>query len=61
MLKKIDTKEHAHLKQVIQLSVGVYLGFQVYEDCTQEFNPKKQWLTSQQTNGSMQCLPSDTT
>ena len=40
---KIDPKNHTHVQQAIQLFVGVYLGFQVQENCQQEFAAKKPW------------------
>ena len=40
---KIDVKNHAHVQQAIQLFGGVYLGFQVQENCIQEFNARKPW------------------
>ena len=33
----IDVKNHTHVQQAIQLFGGVYLGFQVQENCQQEF------------------------
>lgn len=39
----IDPKNHVHLQQAIQLFGGVYLGFQVQENCVQEFNARQPW------------------
>jgi hypothetical protein len=39
----IDPKNHDHVKQAIQLFGGVYLGFQVQQDCIADFNARKPW------------------
>jgi len=39
----IDPKNHTHIEQVIQIFGGVYLGFQVQQDCVQEFDAHKPW------------------
>jgi len=39
----IDPKNHTHIEQAIQLFGGVYLGFQVQENCVQEFDDHKPW------------------
>ena len=39
----IDVKNHTHVKQAIQLFGGVYLGFQVQENCEEEFNARQPW------------------
>ena len=39
----IDVKNHTHIQQAIQLFGGVYLGFQVQENCVQDFESKKPW------------------
>jgi hypothetical protein len=39
----VDPKNHLHVKQAIQLFGGVYLGFQVQENCLQDFNDHKPW------------------
>jgi hypothetical protein len=39
----IDEKNHTHVQQSIQLFGGVYLGFQVQQNCIQEFNARKPW------------------
>jgi hypothetical protein len=37
-LVSIDPKNHTHIEQAIQLFGGVYLGFQVQQNCVQEFD-----------------------
>jgi hypothetical protein len=39
----LDVKSHAHVRQAIQLFGGVYLGFQVQEDCIEDFDARKPW------------------
>lgn len=39
----IDPKNHTHVQQAIQLFGGVYLGFQVQQNCQQEFADHKPW------------------
>jgi hypothetical protein len=39
----IDAKNHAHVQQAIQLFGGVYLGFQVQQNCIQEFDAHQPW------------------
>jgi hypothetical protein len=39
----IDVKNHTHIQQAIQLFGGVYLGFQVQENCIEDFEAKKPW------------------
>jgi hypothetical protein len=39
----IDPKNHMLVKQCIQLFGGVYLGFEVQEDCMKDFDAKKPW------------------
>lgn len=36
----VDMKSHVHVQQAIQLFGGVYLGFQVQENCLEQFNAK---------------------
>jgi C1A family cysteine protease len=38
-----NPKNHTHVQQAIHLSGGVYLGFQVQENCIQEFDAGKPW------------------
>jgi hypothetical protein len=40
---KVDPKNHTHVQQAIQLFGGVYLGFQVQENCVQEFDAHQPW------------------
>ena len=47
---KIDVKNHTHVQQAIELFGGVYLGFQVQENCIQEFNARKPWTPGPLTN-----------
>jgi hypothetical protein len=39
----IDPKNHTHVQQAIQLFGGVYLGFQVQQNCIQEFDGRTPW------------------
>lgn len=39
----VNVKNHAHVQQAIQLFGGVYLGFQVQQNCLQDFNAHKPW------------------
>jgi hypothetical protein len=39
----ISPKNHAHVQLAIQLFGGVYLGFQVQQNCQQEFADHKPW------------------
>lgn len=39
----VDVKNHTNIQQAIQLFGGVYLGFQVQENCIEEFNKRKPW------------------
>ena len=39
----IDAKNHTHIQQAIYLFGGVYLGFQVQQNCIQEFDARKPW------------------
>jgi len=47
---KIDPKNHAHIEQAIQLFGGVYLGFQVQQNCVQEFDAHQPWTPGPLTN-----------
>jgi len=40
---KLDPKNHTHVQQAIEIFGGVYLGFQVQENCVQEFDSHKPW------------------
>jgi hypothetical protein len=47
---KIDQKNHDHIKSAIQLFGGVYLGFQVQQNCLNDFNNGKEWTPGRLTN-----------
>jgi hypothetical protein len=47
---KIDPKNHAHIEQAIQLFGGVYIGFQVQQNCVQEFDARQPWTPGPLTN-----------
>jgi hypothetical protein len=46
----IDPKNHTHIQQAIGLFGGVYLGFQVQQNCVQEFDSGQPWTPSPLTN-----------
>jgi hypothetical protein len=46
----IDPKNHTHVQQAIQLFGGVYLGFQVQQNCQEEFEQRKPWTPGTLTN-----------
>jgi hypothetical protein len=46
----IDPKNHTHIEQAIKLFGGVYLGFQVQQNCIQEFDARKPWTPGPLTN-----------
>ncbi len=46
----IDPKNHNNIKQAIHLFGGVYLGFQVQQNCIQEFDARKPWTPGPLTN-----------
>ena len=46
----IDPKNHTHIQQAIHLFGGVYLGFQVQQNCVEEFNARKPWTPGKLTN-----------
>jgi hypothetical protein len=46
----IDPKNHTHIQQAIQLFGGVYLGFQVQQNCVQDFNAGRPWTPGLLTN-----------
>ena len=46
---KIDPKNHTHVQQAIQLFGGVYIGFQVQENCIQEFDARRPWTPGKLT------------
>ncbi|HYA41387.1 MAG TPA: hypothetical protein VEF34_08800 [Syntrophobacteraceae bacterium] len=46
----IDPKNHIHIEQAIYLFGGVYLGFQVQQNCVQEFDARQPWTPGPLTN-----------
>jgi len=46
----IDPRNHTHIQQAIQLFGGVYLGFQVQQNCIQEFDARQPWTPGPLTN-----------
>jgi hypothetical protein len=46
----IDPKNHTHIQQAIQIFGGVYLGFQVQQNCVQEFDDRQPWTPGPLTN-----------
>jgi hypothetical protein len=46
----VDPKNHSHVEQAIQLFGGVYLGFQVQQNCVQEFDAHEPWTPGALTN-----------
>lgn len=46
----IDVKNHRHVQQAIQLFGGVYLGFQVQENCVEQFDAGQPWTPAPLTN-----------
>ncbi len=46
----IDPKNHAHIQQAIHLFGGVYIGFQVQQNCVEEFNAHQPWTPGPLTN-----------
>ena len=40
----VDVKNHTHIQQAIRLFGGVYLGFQVQENCVELFNAGQPWV-----------------
>ena len=46
----IDPKNHTHIEQAVQLFGGVYIGFQVQQNCLQEFDAHKPWTPGSLTN-----------
>jgi len=39
----VDPKDHTHVQQAIQMFGGVYLGFQVQQNCLADFDARKAW------------------
>jgi hypothetical protein len=46
----IDPKNHTHIQQAIQIFGGVYLGFQVQQNCVQDFDNQQPWTPGPLTN-----------
>jgi hypothetical protein len=46
----IDPKNHVHIQQAIHMFGGVYLGFQVQQNCIQDFDAHKPWTPGPLTN-----------
>ncbi len=46
----IDPKNHPHVEQAIRLFGGVYLGFQVQQNCVEEFDQHQPWTPGPLTN-----------
>lgn len=47
---KIETKNHTHVQQAVRLFGGVYLGFQVQQNCIQQFDAHQPWTPSPLTH-----------
>ena len=47
----IDPKNHTHVEQAIYLFGGVYLGFQVQQNCVQQFQAGQPWTPGPLTTG----------
>jgi len=45
----VDPKQHTHVKQAITLFGGVYLGFQVQENCIGDFDAGRTWTPGELT------------
>ena len=43
MFARVDPKNHTHIQQAIQLFGGVYIGFQVQQNCIEQFNARQPW------------------
>jgi hypothetical protein len=46
----IDPKNHDNIRQAIYIFGGVYLGFQVQQNCVQEFDARQPWTPGPLTN-----------
>jgi hypothetical protein len=46
----IGPKDHAHVQQAINLFGGVYLGFQVQQNCLEQFDAHQPWTPGPLTN-----------
>ncbi len=45
----VDPKNHTHVEQAMHMFGGVYLGFQVQENCIQEFDARQPWTPGKLT------------
>src|SRR5947209_10274554 len=46
----VDPKNHTHVQQAIQIFGGIYLGFQVQQDCIEQFDAGQPWTPGPLTN-----------
>ncbi|HET6239420.1 MAG TPA: hypothetical protein VFE41_31380 [Acetobacteraceae bacterium] len=46
----VSPKDHTHVQQAIEIFGGVYLGFQVQQNCVQEFDNHQPWTPGPLTN-----------
>jgi hypothetical protein len=46
----VSPKNHTHVQQAISMLGGVYLGFQVQENCLDDFHAQKPWTPGKLTN-----------
>lgn len=46
----VSPKDHTHVEQAIQLFGGVYLGFQVQQNCIEDFDARRPWTPKPLTN-----------
>jgi len=46
----IDPRNHTHLQQAVQLFGGVWTGFQVQQNCQEEFQARQPWVPAPLTN-----------
>jgi len=47
---KINPRDHTTVKQAVRLFGGIYTGFQVQENCIEDFDNKKPWDVGRLTN-----------
>lgn len=47
---KLDPKNHTHVRQAVKLFGGAYIGFQVQQNCVQEFDNHQPWTPGPLTN-----------
>jgi len=46
----VNPKNHTHVQQAIELFGGLYIGFQVQQNCVEEFNNHQPWTPGPLTN-----------